>query len=255
MVKMVVSDFDGTLMNYPDKFTEGQIRILKELRSKGIIFGIVTGRNVSFFEQFPSLLELTDFIISSNGGSIYDVKNKSFIFNSCINDDDLNKLIKLGINNNYTFIINELDKKYKYGDLKKIESFDFDYNRQYKAEQLIFYIENNILDNFLETIKNYNGININYINKKENVTTIDVTFHSVNKGNAVSWLCNYLRIVFDDVIAFGDGENDISVFKIIDKCICVDNACLELKKYAFDFTLSCDENGVFKYIEDNILKQ
>lgn len=254
MVKMVVSDFDDTLMYYPDEFSEKQINILGKLKDEKIKFVIVTGRNSSFFEQFPEFLKFPDYIISSNGGSVYDVKRKKFIFSSCINDDSLNKLIELGLKNDYTFIINELDKKYKYGNLKKIDSLEFDIKKHYKGEQIVFYVRNDKLNEFMETIKEFDDIIINYINRKKDVSTIDITAYNVSKGNGVLWLCDYLKIDSNDVVAFGDGENDISMFKVIDKCICVDNACLELKKYAYDITGSCEENGVFKYINDNILK-
>ena len=44
------------------------------------------------------------------------------------------------------------------------------------------------------------------------------------------------------------------MFKVIDKCVCVDNACDVLKSMTNEITLSCSDNGVFKYIEDNLLK-
>ena len=138
---MVVSDFDNTLMIYPSRFSDEQINVLKRLRYRGIKFGIITGRSINFFKQFPDLLSVTDYIISSNGGSIYDVANNKFIYSLCINQISLDKMIKLGLDNGYTFIINEMDKVYKYGNLKKIDSIEFIEGREYKAEQIIFYIE------------------------------------------------------------------------------------------------------------------
>ena len=230
------------------------MKVLRSLKNKGIKFSIVTGRNVSFFDQFPLLVELTDYIISSNGGSIYDVKKSRFIFTKCINDNSLNKLINLGIRNKYTFIINELEKKYKYGELKKIDSYEFDFKKQYNSEQIVFYVQDNYLNEFKDTIKDIEDIIINNVNCKKGRCSIDITDINVCKGNSVLWLCNYLNINSNDVIAFGDGENDVSMFKVVSRGIAVDNACLELKKYADEITDSCYNDGVFKYIENNILK-
>ena len=234
---MVVSDFDGTLMNYPNQFDDKQLKVLSDLKNKGIKFCIVTGRSVSFFYQFPLLLNIIDYIISSNGGNIYDVKNKKFLLSICINNKSLDKLIKLGISNNNTFIINELDKIYKYGNLKNIDSYKFKIEKQYNSEQMIFYVNNNDIDEFKDTIKNIEDIVINNINYKKEIYSIDINDKNVSKGNSVLWLCDYLDIDSKEVIAFGDGENDISMFKVIENSVCVENACLELKKYANDIAI------------------
>ena len=106
----------------------------------------------------------------------------------------------------------------------------------------------------METLEKIENVTVNNVNKKNNRYSIDVNDSSVSKGNSVLWLCDYLGILSDEVIAFGDGENDISMFKVVGKRIAVDNACFELKKYADEIVFSCSENGVFKYLEDNVLK-
>ena len=109
-------------------------------------------------------------------------------------------------------------------------------------------------DECLETIKDIENVSINYISEKKCRYTIDINSKDVSKGNSLLWLCEYLDISSMEVIGFGDGDNDISMFKVIGKSICVDNASDNLKKFADEITLSYNENGVFKYIEENILK-
>ena len=254
MIKMVVSDFDMTLINYREEFNKYQLNTLRKLKSEGIIFSLVTGRNVSFFKLFPELLEFVDYIISSNGGLIFDVKNNKFLYNVCIKENSFEKLIDYGLKNNYTFVINELDKVYKYGNLKKIDSIDFDINRQYFSEQIVFYVENIEINNIMKTIESIDNVVVNNVNRKENRYSFDVNDSSVSKGSSLLWLCNYLNIKSSEVIAFGDGENDISMFKVVDMGIAVDNACVELKKYANEIVDSCYNNGIFDYINNNILK-
>lgn len=254
MIKMVVSDFDMTLINYKDGFNEYQISVLKQLKDRGFIFTLVTGRNVSFFDMFPELLMFTDYIISSNGAAIYDVNNNKYLYNSCINNNSFEQLVDIGIVNNYTFVIYELSNIFKYGNLKELKSINFDKKRQYFSEQIVFYVENNRMDKFIETINEFNDVVVNNFNKKSFRCSFDINNKDVSKGNGISLLCDYLNINVDEVIAFGDGENDVSMFKIIDKCVCVDNACDVLKSMANEITLSCSENGVFKYIEETLLK-
>ena len=64
MVKVIFSDFDNTLMDYySDKnyFDDYQIEVLRKVKEKGIKFCVVTGRCMTFFNQFPKLLEVVDY--------------------------------------------------------------------------------------------------------------------------------------------------------------------------------------------------
>mgnify|MGYP003312884479 CR=1 FL=1 len=240
---------DMTLINYRDGFNKYQLDILKELKNKGIIFSLVTGRSVSFFKLFPELLEFVDYIISSNGGAIFDVRNNKFLYNVCIKDNSFKKLIEYGIENNFTFVINELDKVYKYGNLKKIDSMDFDINRQYFSEQIVFYVKNVKINNIMKTIESVDSVVVNNVNKKDDRYSFDVNDISVSKGNSLLWLWDYLDIESSEVIAFGDGENDISMFKVAGLSVAVDNASDDIKSKVDCITLSNDEDGVAVFLE------
>ena len=88
MVKIIFSDFDETMLNYHSNknyFDDYQIDVLKKVKEAGIKFGIVTGRPVDFFDQFPSILPYVDYILASNGACIYDVCNKKFIYQKFMN--------------------------------------------------------------------------------------------------------------------------------------------------------------------------
>jgi len=60
---------------------------------------------------------------------------------------------------------------------------------------------------------------------------VEILHPLANKGLAIQTLCNQLNIAHDKVVVFGDGENDVEMFKHFDG-ICVANACASLKKIA-----------------------
>lgn len=41
----------------------------------------------------------------------------------------------------------------------------------------------------------------------------DVSFKEFDKSDGIKYVCNYLNIPIENTIAFGDGYNDISMFK------------------------------------------
>lgn len=57
-------------------------------------------------------------------------------------------------------------------------------------------------------------------------------------------LCKFLKINLNDVIAIGDGINDISMLQTVGLGIAMENANKELKKHAKEITLTNNNNGV-----------
>ena len=81
---------------------------------------------------------------------------------------------------------------------------------------------------------------------------LEILPQNVSKANAIQQLKKYLNC--NQVIAFGDGKNDISMFEMADQCYAVDNACDELKAIATDVIGHHDEDAVAKWLEENFLK-
>jgi hydroxymethylpyrimidine pyrophosphatase-like HAD family hydrolase len=77
-----------------------------------------------------------------------------------------------------------------------------------------------------------------------------------NKGTAVSALLEYLnalpgaeRIGPENVIVFGDGENDIPMFKAAGMSVAMGNAMPEAKAVARWQTSTNDKGGVGEFLE------
>lgn len=257
MIKMIFSDFDNTMLDYYSKenyFDEYKISILSRLKEKGIKFGIVTGRSVPFFKQFPNLMGVVDYIMGSNGACVYDVKKDEFIYQSVVDEDAFKKIIEYTLSNNGGFLLNSRDKRFKYGEWKATDCLEYSGNEGESFEQIILSFNKDKLKEVLFYLEQFKNISVNNIDYQDDMCVIDINNKEVSKGEVASWLCNYLGIDIDDVMAFGDGENDKSLFSVINKGIAVGNSIDKLKILSKDVALECDENGIYKYIEDNILK-
>jgi HAD superfamily hydrolase (TIGR01484 family) len=71
------------------------------------------------------------------------------------------------------------------------------------------------------------------------------------KANAASQLKEMLGC--DRLVVFGDGRNDLSLFTIADECYAMSNAVPELKEIATAVIGSNDEDGVARWLEENVL--
>ena len=245
MVRIIFSDFDETLLNYhSDKnyFDDYQVSVLKKLKNKGILFCIVTGRSVNFFDNFSNILPYVSYIISSNGSYIYDIINKKCIYNKYIGFQEVLKIIEYVEKNNYKLFYNSNGIQYKDNNV--------DYN---SWEQVIMSFDKETLEDVLRDINDIEYVNYNNICRHDERYTIDVNDYSVSKGNGVRYLCEYLDINLEDTIGFGDSDNDLSMFKVVGCAIAVGNAIDKVKNSANDVILSVDDDGVFKYIDKNIL--
>ena len=61
-----------------------------------------------------------------------------------------------------------------------------------------------------------------------------------------------LQISKDEMLAFGDDENDYDILKNVGKGIAVANAISLIHEIADDITSSNDEDGVAEYIEKEL---
>ena len=247
MVKIIFSDFDETMLNYHSNknyFDDEQVSVLERVNDAGILFCIVTGRNVHFFDQFPIILPYVDYILASNGACIYDVKRKKIIYKKFMRKRDVVDLVDYIKNNQFDMFYNS----------KGFQVDNYDMVDYRSCEQVILSFKDIYLENVLENIENLPYVVCNNICRHDERYTIDVNHFSVSKGNAVKYLCKYLHILEEDTIGFGDSDNDVSMFEVVGKSISVANGTDKIKKLANQITLSSNENGIFKYIDEYILK-
>ena len=85
----------------------------------------------------------------------------------------------------------------------------------------------------------------------------DVTNSDVSKGNAITRLCEHLKIDMSKTMAIGDSGNDIEMFNVCKYKVAMANAEKDLKDIANIETLSNNQDGVSIVLErlyDEIIK-
>lgn len=82
---------------------------------------------------------------------------------------------------------------------------------------------------------------------------IEVNAEGVHKGVALKKLGDMLGIAGEEIMAFGDGLNDIRMLQTVGTGIAMANGLKEVRDAADDVALPNDEEGVAKYIETHVL--
>ena len=78
---------------------------------------------------------------------------------------------------------------------------------------------------------------------------LEVAPLNINKGNTILQLASELSIQPEEIMVFGDGENDLSMFEVVKYGIAMGNAMPTVKEVAYDVTATNNEDGIAQAIE------
>jgi Cof subfamily protein (haloacid dehalogenase superfamily) len=256
MIKMIITDMDGTLLNSEKKAPAGIKNCIEQLHERGVKFVIASGRqyyNLRAF--FPEQDHMVSYI-SENGALIFeDSKNtyaarmkENHLRGSFAEIQNIKGAYPIccGIENAY--VVNDepiflSHAKMYYENLKiisdisqaandsicKIAVFD-----EIGAETNSYPILFNSEKHMQVTLSGYNWA--------------DITEKGVNKGHALSLLQKKHNIKPNECMAFGDYLNDCDMMALCEYSYAMANAHPDLKKICRFETSSNDENGVIEAI-------
>lgn len=266
MIKMIVTDLDGTLLNEKgivSRFTRKQ---LKKYKDKGLIITIATGRIYSMAVDALKSIKYVDYIITDNGACVYDIKEKKYIYSNYIGRDIVKNIYNMFnerikyinfCDKNYVFKYTEekinLPRRFKIiNSYKKIDSKAKDITHITIAAKIndeIFDVDKMIKENYptLEPVIMQDS----FANDK----WLDIQVKNCNKLNTIKWLTNKKSIEKDEIIVFGDGLNDIEMVAAFPNGVAMNNALDEVKKNAKYITeYSNNQNGVALFLEEYFKK-
>lgn len=263
MIKMIVTDLDGTLLNENSKVSNETKLYLKELKNMGYVIVIATGR------IYASALKATDgagfanYLITDTGSSIYDMSSLQPVYKNNIDKKIVEKLLDY-YNDNFRYIyICDKNNIYKYSDdvennniVKTTKDKNFILKSATDISHISIAMKNNdeviklyykLLDDIKEV--DFNIMQDSFAERK----WIEISAKNISKYNAISSLANLLHIDNSEIIAFGDGLNDIDMLEKCGQGIAMKNALIEVKIIANDIT-SDDNNhdGVINYLKENL---
>ena len=242
--KVLVLDLDGTLTNSQKEITDKTLEAVFRMQEHGHKVVIATGRPTPGALPIAKKLKLEKFggfIASFNGGQITEELNIGFISydkTGIIAADRPDKYIDLEAR------INHLPVSYK----KNIaEYIDFPLNKCLGTAEPEVAPEKE--QAFIEKF----GDRINV--SRSEPFFIEITPNGIDKAASLEHLCEIIGSSRENMIACGDGFNDISMIKYAGVGVAMANAQEEVKAAADYITVSNDEDGVAKVIYEMILKE
>lgn len=258
MIKLIVTDMDGTLLNDEHEIHPDFWEIEKELTNKKIMFSVASGRQ--FYNLESKFERIKDRMLFFAENGTYVVYKGKEIYLNPLQREDAVKFIEIGRNLDHTQLV-LCGKNSAYIETKD-EIFFKEINKYYERLEIVEDLTK-VDDTILKvTLCNFNGVEEHtyphFQDYKNNFKVaiaasvfIDITSLSANKGNAIKEIQKELNITPEETMVFGDYLNDLEMMQNAKFSYAMKNAHPEIisaSKYVTNF--SNNENGVLRTIEE-----
>jgi len=259
-------DVDYTLLDSEKNCSIENINAINALNSKGIKFGIASGRTLFNLKRvLPDwkLEDSVDFLIGSNGAEICDLKKNQVYYNCFLNKEIIinvyDTIIASGLDvsvcvyENDALATNNITESYlkrtSETNLKqKVINYQ-DYIVKDLAKVIVVADPLNI-DQLIEYLDTLNIEDYRYF-KSQNVM-LEITNPLLSKAYGVKLAGDLLNISKNEIMTIGDNDNDIEMVQEFIG-VAMENATPGVKKVAKYHSLSCDDSGVAYIINKTLL--
>lgn len=272
MKALYLSDLDGTLIRSNERISSYTVDVINRFVRSGGNFSYATARSVVTALKVTAGLN-TDFpVIAYNGAFIINNVTSEILRSNYFTLAEVNyvcyELSKRGI---YPIVYAYVDNRER-----------FSFIDSYVTKEMRFFLDSRTSDIRRRKVLNTNELYIGdmfyfacmdtegSLAPVNEIFKLDMRYHCIyqkdiysgaqwceilpakaTKANAALQLKELLGC--DKIVSFGDGKNDLSMFEISDECYAVANAVPELKAVATAVIGSNEEDGVARWIEENVL--
>lgn len=268
MVKVVISDLDGTLIAHDNVFTDRAKNVVARLRKQGIQFVGCTGRSKRDLRSCipPKLFSST---IILNGACILDENDQCFLKHA-MSAEKVWEISDSFQEYELPVILYGEENIYLKDDKRRIEECC---RKFFQGTDTVFYPNSILLQKQeypkediykVETLTADLDQRQQWLDKFSSrkdcsVTSsihcnIEVTRKDVNKAEMIQEYLKLNQISENEMIYFGDSHNDLSVFLKFKNTIAVKDAPECVLTNALAVVDSCENEGVLNFIEEKLLR-
>ena len=273
IIKAIVLDIDGTLLNTGKIISEKTKQALIAAQEEGIKVILASGRPTTGMLELAEQLEMTKyegFLVSYNGARVTDCLTKEVLFNQAMSIETGQAILEhlkkfdvipmidkedyLYVNDVYSGMLdlpdgafNIIEYEARGGNFKLSEIDDLAAFATFPINKILIAAQPEYLQKIAPAL---------HAPFDEIVTAafsapfyFEFTDKGIDKAKALNTVFPEMGIHSENIIAFGDGHNDRSIIEYAGIGVAMGNAVDALKEIADDVTLSCDEDGIAAGLE------
>lgn len=273
---MIAIDLDGTaLLDDAHHISQRLAKALEAAHEKGVHVLVSTGRPLGIVPpDIRSGAAWNDLCVLCNGGEIRDLRTGKLLATNCMTGQQMLAVLEKAEQLDVPFEVQYNDHlyltEYSYRQLHESTSPHLQYHLGKTIPGMGCVVKDlrkacdpnraeypklllpDISGEKARTMREYMD-EIGLICVSDSPYSMEVTAPTATKANGVSWVCRHYGIAMEQVIAFGDSGNDISLLQAAGKGVAMGNAPEKVKACADEVTASNVEDGVAIIIERDIL--
>ena len=252
MIKAAFFDIDGTLLSHrKGAVPEDTRRALKDLRERGILVFTSTGRHILELDEL-ALTELGfDGYVLLNGQLCLD-GDRRFLGASPVDEADIRSVLPFFEERSLPIAFVEQDRIYinhideRVRKAQKAISSELPEVGSWDGEQPVYLVNafggTKDVERLLERMPHCKMT-------RWNPYGVDIIARESGKVMGMSRILDHFGIAKEEIIAFGDGENDLEMLSFAGIGVAMGNAEQEIKDCADYVTADIDEGGIHKALK------
>lgn len=267
--KLLVLDLDGTLTNSQKELTPFTHQILIDAQQQGLQLILASGRPTYGIVPLARQLEMEQYggyILSFNGGKVIEAKTGRVLYEQALPPDIMPLLYQrsyeagltiLSYKDKYILTENAADKYVKYESfltkMKIRETDNFLRDLPLPADKCLVVGEPEELVPLEEKLRQELSSRINVY--RSEAFYLELVPKGVDKAASLARLLERIHVRQEEIIAIGDGYNDVSMIRFAGLGVAMANAQPPVKASANCVTpFTNDEDGVAHFVLD-LMKQ
>lgn len=256
---LLVTDIDGTLIPYQThEIAPNTKQALIALQEKGVIIAIASGRVSQGIASFADELRLAEFggyVIANNGAQIVDWKTKEVLFAkelpSAMVQELCAKRKELGVN--VMLMQKDVVVMSGYDAAVQVDHVAIDIDFVWPHDIMRYAQKQTFRMNLTSDVPGRQDQVFDYLKKKyaDKISLarpqsifLDVMSPGVNKSVAMQFLANHLNMGIDQVVAVGDGGNDLEMIRDAGIGVAMGNASADVKAIAKVIAPDVNDEGL-----------
>jgi Cof subfamily protein (haloacid dehalogenase superfamily) len=261
MIKLFVSDIDGTIFDHTVGVPRENIEALLKLQKKGVKLVLASGRAVPAMMGIANQLNLksnSGYIIASNGAEVYDLAKDEYIHQVLISKELTREIYQFSIENNLYFSCVQKDVLfYSYYDQAiEHEKYHGDFKIKHIKHSNDIKLDSSKCSVNIEIDGNLSAMD-DFIKRFESKVSVerllpwymDIQSKEQSKRLGLEKLCERLSIDLKDVAAIGDGTNDKSMLEIVGISASLEQSHESILSIVDHIMPSAKDAGVAHFVE------
>ena len=254
---IIAIDSDGTLRRTDGEISERTKEAITKQIKKNNVVVICTARPRYHTLKISNEAGASKYLISSNGSEIFDSENQKIIWATYLKATDCQKLYDYAKKNDLRIMFVLENTEYVMHFVRNnnqilLTEENLTQVLEGKVKQaMIIGKEKEKIIQFKKVVQTEYKMNILDSSKKDSSETwFSVVSNDASKGKALLKLAEYLKFSLNNIIAIGNDNNDIPMFKIAKISAAVSNGTKGALKNADVIIKSNDEDGVAIFLNE-----